>query len=74
MAENIQTPKYQISKEEIAALKTVNNVLSKLQKAYDEKDILMSETDGELIKVEEIARVRGILSFLENNDTFLVNP
>ena len=74
MAENIQTPKYQISKEEVAALKTVNNVLIKLQKAYDEKDILMSETDGELIKVEEIARVRGILSFLENNDTFLVNP
>ena len=66
--------KYQISEREVSALKTVEDILIRLQKDYEETDVLMSETDGEVIKIDELARVRGILSFLKNNQTVVVNP
>ena len=60
--------------EEIAALKLSNKFIEKMQQAYDKEDVLMSPEDGEVIRLEELGRVRGILSFLYNNPTVDVNP
>lgn len=60
--------------EDITALKHAYNFLEKIQKAYDKEDVLMSPDDGEVIRVEELGRVRGILSFLYNNPEVDVNP
>ncbi len=69
-----QTMAIPTTNEDIMALKHVHNFLEKIQKAYDKEDVLMSPEDGEVIRVEELGRVRGILSFLYNNPTVDVNP
>lgn len=63
-----------VTSDDIAALNRTDEILTRIQNAYTESDVLMSETDGEVIKIEELARVRGILSFLKNNQTVVVNP
>lgn len=63
-----------VTAEEIAALKLSNKLLEKIQKIYDKEDVLMSPEDGEVIRIDELGRVRGILSFLYNNTEVHVNP
>ena len=63
-----------VSDEDFSALNRINELLSQFQKKYDEEDVLMSPNDGEVVKIDELARVRGILSFFANNQTMDVNP
>lgn len=63
-----------VSTEDITALNRINEILSQFQKKYDNEDVLMSPTDGEVVKIDELARVRGILSFFADNQTVDVNP
>lgn len=65
---------HEFSVEEVDALFKASEVLENIQNMYDEKTVLMSPNDGEVVGVEELARVRGILSFLFNNRVVEVNP
>ena len=60
--------------EEVQAIFKASEVLEEIQNLYDEKTVLMSPNDGEIVSVEELARMRGILSFLFNNRVVEVNP
>ena len=58
---------YYVSSEELAAINKVQDLLIRLQETFDEKDALMSTSEGDVIKIEELARVRGIMDFFEMN-------
>ena len=60
--------------EEFDALIEANDVLEDIQNRYPEGTVLGSPNDGEIICVDELARMRGILSFLFNNRVVEVNP
>ena len=60
--------------EEIKAIDKTLQILTDLQNAYDDKDVLANANDGEIICVEELARVKGILSFVYYNRVVEVNP
>ena len=60
--------------EEVEAIFKASEVLEEIQNLYQEGTVLGSPNDGEIICVEELARVRGILSFLFNNRVVEVNP
>jgi hypothetical protein len=60
--------------QEIEALDTVMGLLTQLQDDYAEDDILANVNDGEIIAIDELARVKGILSFLYMNRVVEVNP
>ena len=49
-------------------------ILTNLQNAYDDKDVLANVNDGEIICIEELARVKGVLSFVYYNRVVEVNP
>lgn len=63
-----------VTDDDIAALSRANEILARFQNTCVKGDLLMSLADGEIVKIEELARVRGILSFFANNDVFEVNP
>lgn len=65
---------HEFSLEEVDALFKANEVLENIQNMYNEKDVLASPNDGEIVEVDELARVRGILGFLFNNRVVEVNP
>lgn len=65
---------HEFTLEEIDALFKTGEVLEEIQELYQEGTVLGSPNDGEIICVEELARVRGILSFLFNNRVVEVNP
>ena len=65
---------HEFTVEEVDALFKASEVLENIQNMYEEKTVLGSPNDGEIICVEELARVRGILSFLFNNRVVEVNP
>ena len=58
---------HEFTVEEVDALFKASEVLENIQNMYEEKTVLESPNDGEIIGIEELARVRGILSFLFNN-------
>lgn len=60
--------------QEIEALDTVMGLLTQLQDDYAEDDILANVNDGEIVAIDELARVKGILSFLYMNRVVEVNP
>lgn len=60
--------------QEIEALDAVMGLLTQLQDDYAEDDILANVNDGEIIAIDELARVKGILSFLYLNRVVEVNP
>ena len=60
--------------QEIEALDTVMGLLTQLQDDYAEDDILANVNDGEIVAIDELARVKGILSFLYLNRVVEVNP
>ena len=57
----------QLSVEDHDALKVVEELLVKMTKYYGEGITLMSPNTGEVIQIEELARVRGILGFIQEN-------
>ena len=58
---------HEMTLEEYQALELAEKVVNHIQETYGEKCRLTSPNDGECIIVEELARVRGILSFLMTN-------
>ena len=64
----------QMSFEDYQALEQVEKIIDQFQKYYDEGDVLMSVNDGEIIKIEELARVKGVISFIMRNRVVEVNP
>ena len=64
----------QMSFEDYQALEQVEKIIDQFQKYYDESDVLMSVNDGEIIKIEELARVKGVISFIMRNRVVEVNP
>lgn len=65
---------HNFSEEEIKAIDKTLQILTDLQNAYDDKDVLANANDGEIICIEELARVKGILSFIYYNRVVEVNP
>ena len=60
--------------EEVQAIEKTLHILTDLQSTYDDKDVLANANDGEIICIEELARVKGILSFIYYNRVVEVNP
>ena len=65
---------HQFNERDYIALCEVERILIKLQEYYENSDVLMSPNDGEVIIIEELARVRSILTFLVTNRVVEVNP
>ena len=65
---------HEFSIEEVEAIFKASEVLEDIQNLYQEGIVLGSPNDGEIICMKELARVRGILSFLLNNRVVEVNP
>lgn len=65
---------HNFSIEEIQAIDKTMQVLTDLQNIYDDSIILANANDGEIIAIEELKRVKGILSFLYMNRVVEVNP
>ena len=65
---------HQFDLKDYNALCEVERILIKLQEHYKDSDVLMSPNDGEIIAIEELARVRSILTFLVVNRVVEVNP
>lgn len=71
------TQRFQVhhfTSQEIQALDTVMDLLTQLQNEYAEDDIIANVNDGEIVAIEELARVKGIVSFLYLNRVVEVNP
>lgn len=60
--------------EEVQAIDKTMEILTDIQSIYGDNDILANVNDGELIAVEELKRVKGILSFIYYNRVVEVNP
>ena len=65
---------HEFAVEEVDALFKASEVLKEILELYQEDTVLGSPNDGEIICVEELLRVRGVLSFLYNNRVVEVNP
>ncbi len=65
---------HEFTVEEFNALVKANDVLEDIQNLYPKGTVLGSPNDGEIICVDELARMRGVLSFLFNNRVVEVNP
>ena len=65
---------HEFTVEEVEALFKASVVLEDIQNLYKDDTVLGSPNDGEIICVEELARMRGVLSFLFNNRVVEVNP
>lgn len=65
---------HQMTLEEFNALELAEKVINHIQESYGEDCVLMSPNDGEIVQVEELARVRGVLSFIMRNRVVEVNP
>ena len=64
----------QMSLEDYQALEQVEKIIDQFQNYYDKGDVLMSPNDGEIIEIKELARVKGIISFIMRNRVVEVNP
>lgn len=53
--------------EEVQAIFKASEVLEEIQNLYTDKTVLSCPSDGEIVGIEELSRVRGILNFLFNN-------
>ena len=65
---------HNFSIEEIQAIDKTMQILTDIQDIYDDNDILANANDGEIVAIEELARVKGILSFFYMNRVVEVNP
>lgn len=60
--------------EEAQAIDKTMEILTDIQSFYDDNDVLANVNDGEVIAIEELKRVKGILSFIYYNRVVEVNP
>lgn len=58
---------HQMNIAEVEALETVYKLVDHIQDSYGERCVLMSPNDGEVVTIEELPRVKGVLSFLMTN-------
>jgi hypothetical protein len=65
---------HQMTLEEFNALELAQKVIGHIQDSYGENCVLMSPNDGEIIQIEELSRVNGVLSFIMRNRVVEVNP
>ena len=65
---------HRFTAEEYAALTKADEILGKLFDLYDKNDVLASLNTGEVVQVNELPRVRGILDFIYSNLAVEVNP
>lgn len=59
-----------LSEEELAALATADAILKKFQDIYDDSVMLHSHATDEVVRIGELGRVRGVITFFENVQTF----
>lgn len=64
--------KMNLTHEEIECLGVVENILQGLYEAYGEGMLLTDLFTGECVGINELARVRGILSFIASTDKYEV--
>lgn len=61
-----------LTEEEKKAFEIVENILLQLQFEYDKQADLMSLHTGEVISMNEIPRIRGFLSCLQENWCYIM--
>ena len=64
---------HQLDVDDVVAFRRVLNVLEQVQDEYGACDTLSSPNTGEVIQINEIPRVRGILSFIMENRVVEIN-
>jgi hypothetical protein len=65
---------HQFTATEWAALCGAENLVRKIYESYDDNIMLQCPNTGECITIDELPRVLGILSFLNENRAVEVNP
>lgn len=65
---------HQFDAKEYSALCEAENLVIAIANKYPEGTVLMSPNTGEVILVDELRRVAGILGFLTENRVVEVNP
>ena len=65
---------HQMNAQEYCTLCDAENLVLQIANAYPEGTVLAAPNTGEVIMVDELRRVAGILSFLTDNRVVEVNP
>lgn len=65
---------HQMNAQEYCILADAENLVLQIANAYPEGTVLASPNTGEVIMVDELRRVAGILSFLTDNRVVEINP
>ena len=65
---------HQFDAFDVAAFEHVDKILEQLQEFYSSDIEIMSPNHGDLVEISELARVRGVLSFIIDNRTVEANP
>ena len=65
---------HQMDATEYCALCDAENLVLQIANAYPEGTVLAAPNTGEVILVDELRRVAGILGFLTDNRVVEVNP
>jgi hypothetical protein len=65
---------HQMSAQEYCTLADAENLALQIANAYPEGTVLASPNTGEVIMIDELRRVAGILGFLTDNRVVEVNP
>lgn len=65
---------HQMDATEYCAMCDVENLVLKIANSYPEGTVLQAVNTGEVIMVNDLRRVAGILSFLTENRVVEVNP
>ena len=63
-----------LTADDIAAINRVYNIIHEAQRTFKKEDVLMSPETGEVLRIEELARVKGVLSFFTDIKEIEVNP
>ena len=65
---------HQMDAREYCTLCDAENLILQIANAYPAGTVLASHNTGEVVLVDELARVAGILGFLTDNRVVQVNP
>ena len=65
---------HQMDTREYCTLADAENLVLQIANAYPEGTVLASPNTGEVLMVDELRRVAGILGFLTENRVVEVNP
>jgi hypothetical protein len=65
---------HQMNAQEYCTLADAENLVLQIANAYPEGTVLAAPNTGEVIMVDELRRVAGILGFLTDNRVVEINP